>query len=84
MTERAWREWIPKWAVREDGTPLITGRHEVRDGSEEQRVEMRCLDCNAEHVAVCQSGNPRTHIAVFAAVHRAEHVVRARSTSTPG
>lgn len=85
----SWVEWTPGFARH------VVGRYTVRtfdeDGiPEPQRVEAVCNVCGARWQGQCLSGQVRTHIARFGAVHAhrdpfaAPRVVRPGSLRTGG
>lgn len=85
----SWVEWRPGFALH------VIGRYTVRtfdeDGNPEpQRIEAACGVCGATWQGQCLSGQVRTHIARFGAVHAhrdplaAPRVVRPGSLRTGG
>jgi hypothetical protein len=79
-----WVEWNPGFARH------VRGRYTVRVFDPEtglpepQRIEVRCLLCGDTWQGTCLSGQVRTHIARFGAVHAHRDPLEASRVVRPG
>jgi hypothetical protein len=61
-------QWVPHWAAS-----LVEASHTAWSPGDLQKIHARCTTCGDELHRVCEAGNARRWIEIFAVTHKRLH-----------